>query len=171
MGLGKKLISGEQGQAVVEFSFICVILLMLFGGVADCVNIMRYHIALSGAATEVVNQISATTLEKTEMNALCKKVITTNFGNSLGDGDTNYSCTQGKRVTAQVTVNMPYYYHDKANIWEGSRAYTPIVVTLEREQVLFTPFGQLVFGSPGNGGRRHMEATAQTRVYMDRESW
>lgn len=165
MGLRKKLISGEQGQALVEFSFICVILLMLAGGVADVVNIMRYQIALSGAATEVINQLAATNRTVEAIDDLCEEVISTNFGNSLGDGNTTFRCVTSN---ASSTDTIDYSYHNEAKgDWHGTRDYVPYTVTLERDQVLFSPVGQLVFGDSGNGGRRHMKVTAQTRVYMD----
>lgn len=164
MGLGKKITSGEQGQALVEFSFICIILLMLAGGVADSVNIMRHQIALHGAATEVVNQLSRTSLEASEVYAVCHKVIKDNFEHSLGDGNTTYNFASSTEKTDTIT----YRYHDEAHgEWSGNRVYVTATVTLERNQTLLTPFGQLVFGNSGGGSQRHMTVSAQTRVYMD----
>lgn len=168
MGLRRKLIQGEQGQALVEFSFVCVILLMLVGGVADAVNIMRYNIALRGAATEAVNQISTANANMPDIEAICDDVINNNFCNNLGDGNTDYSCVVGKDV---IDADRVYKYHDYNNgaprDWSTHRAYMLVSVTLERDQVLLTPFGQLIFGDPGNSGVRHMQVTTKARVYMD----
>lgn len=170
MRLGKKLTREERGQALVEFSFICVILLMLAGGVADGIILMRCNIALSGAATEVVNRISLAAATETEVSAICKDVIINNYPNILGDRNTTYSCLVSEKVEAPVAVDIPYIYHDyEHGIWSGNRAYKSVTVTLERDQVLLSPFGQLVFGDSGNGGRRRMKVTARTRVYMDME--
>lgn len=167
MGLRRKLIQGEQGQALVEFSFICVILLMLVGGVADAVNIMRYNIALRGAATEAVNQITTAEANKLDVEAICANVININFQNNLGDGNTTYSC----EIYKEEKDSRTYKYHDYNNgdtrDWSSHRKYIPISITLERNQVLLTPFGQLVFSNPGGSGRRQMKVTTQTWVYMD----
>lgn len=166
MRLRKKLMRGEQGQALVEFSFICVILLMLSGGVLDGVNIMRYRIALSGAVTEVANQVA--TVDMNAVSDICYDVININYLNNLGDGNTNYSCFPDDEVRGPVAAGMPYRYHVMGQAdWDGVRTYVPVTVTLERDQVLFTPFGQLFFGDPGNRGKRNMKATAQIRVFLD----
>lgn len=164
MGFKKKLIPEEQGQALVEFSMICVILLMLAGGVIDGINVIRYNIALHGAAAEVVSQISYSADIEDRVDVACVNVIYTNFHSSLGDGNTNYS----SYADIHQIDGISYSYYDQSyGEWHGSRAYIPVTVTLEREQVLLSPFGQLFFGDPGSGGRRHMEVTAQARAYMD----
>lgn len=164
MGFKIKLISSEQGQAVVEFSLICVILLMLAGGVIDGISVIRYNIALHGAATEVVNQISYSANIESRVDETCNNVIDINFHSSLGDGNTKYS----SYADLHKIDTIPYSYHDQTyGHWSGSRAYVPVTVTLERDQVLLSPFGQLFFGDPGNGGRRHMKVTAHARAYMD----
>ena len=163
MGLKKLLIPGEQGQALVEFSFICVILLMLAGGVADGISVIRYNIALHGAAAEVVNQISFSGDIESRVDNICRDVIDINFRSSLGDGNTHYSSYAAVREIDSMT----YHYRDQTHHWSGSRAYIPVTVTLERNQELISPFGQLFFGDPGNGGRRYMKVTARARAYLD----
>lgn len=165
MGLRRMLIRGEQGQALVEFSFICVILLMLAGGVADAVNIMRYNIALRGAATEAVNQISTINLNRPDAEAVCANVIIHNFCNSLGDGNTTYSYTVSSKPE---TDSRDYKYHDyndgSHREWITHREYWPVTITMERNQVLLTPFGQLIFGDKGNNRQRNMKVTTEGRV-------
>lgn len=164
MRLKIRLTSGEQGQALVEFAFVLIFLLMLSGGIADGVNIIRHQIALHGAATEVANQISRIGLNPADVNKLCDRVINTNFRNSLGDKRTT---VHYERAGRRKDTILYHYRNELHEPWSGNREYETAIITLKRDQELLTPFGQLVFGNTQNGRIRKMEVTARTRVYTD----
>lgn len=158
MKIIKRLLNEEQGQAIIQFSVVAIILLALFGGTVDAVNIMRYHIAISGAASEIANQID--TLTPSEVEAICEDVININYHSTLGDGNTVYTVEFG----AKQTDGIIYNYHDAIyGNWSGDREYKPVTVVLKREQTLFTPFGRKIFSNSGD--HRLIRGVVQTRVY------
>lgn len=154
----------ESGQAIVEFAFVSVFLLMLVGGIIDGARVMRYKIIMSGAVTEVVNQI--TIKESTDIGSVCAKVLSLNYQYELGDGMTN--CTFN--LNSSSPDNFTYQYHEynggSTELWTGKRNGALVSVSMEREIELFTPFGRLIFGD-GGGGTRLVKTSASTRIYTD----
>lgn len=154
----------EEGQALVEFAVISVILLMLAGGVIDGIRVIRCHIVMNGAVTEIANRITIDTATEVERERICREVINGNYYNELGDGNTFYKSTLGDKVTG----NIIFTYHDSPySGWRGNRDYTPITTSLEREMQLFTPFGRLIFGNSSGETKRRITTVAVTRVYMN----
>lgn len=163
MKISKRFLREESGQALVQFSVVAILLLILAGGTIDSVIIMRYHIAVSGAASEIANRITLDdTLDVSDINAICDEVINTNYHNTLGDGDTRYTAIPGSTVTDN---SFEYTYHDYTyGNWSGYRKYKPVTVILEREQALFTPIGRGLFANSGDC--RLIKGVAQTRAYF-----
>lgn len=155
----------ESGQAIVEFSLVSVILLMLMGGVIDGARVMRYQIIMNGAVTEVVNQITIKEYQDDNIKTVCDNVLNLNYQYELGDGKTSY------RYVLDTTApdNITYTYHDyfmQSSTWSGKRNSGLVTVEIEREVELLTPFGRLIFGDAG-GGKRLIKTSASTRIYTD----
>jgi len=162
MKIVKRFIERERGQAMLQFSLVAMILLLLFGGVIDAVIIMRYHIVISGAATEIANRITVDKANGSDINAIGDDVINTNYQNILGDGETVFTSDIGDMVDDVIV----YSYHDYTNgNWNGSRRYIPVTIVLERELTLFTPVGQMFYSNAGE--HRLIRGVAQRRIYMN----
>ena len=160
--LVKQFIERERGQAMLHFSLVAMILLLLTGGVIDAVIIMRYHIALSGAATEIANKITVNKANGSDINTIGNAVININYQNILGDGDTVFTADIGDMADDVIV----YSYHDYPDgKWNGYRRYIPVTIVLERELTLFTPVGQMIFSNAGD--HRLIRGVAQRRVYMN----
>lgn len=160
----KILKSSDCGQAIVEFSIVAAILLMLAGGAIDAVQIMRYQIALNAAVSEVCCQITNTG----DVETICDKVIYINYKHILGDGKTVYSIPGGDIKARSDGREYKYYNYNldqTDKVWSGKRYYVPVTIKMSREQPLLSPFGRLVFGDEALAGKRKIESTAMVRLY------
>lgn len=163
-----KLWGDEQGQALVEFAIISVILLLIAGGVVDAARIMRSNVVLSGAVADVTTQVTIDTATTVKLSALCNDVLTNNYGSTLADGNTVVSY-KISRPRDDNNNGLGYSYHDKSEgTWNGTRKYVLVSIEMEREEKLLTPAGVLFFSDPmGTQGIRTLMAQGSVRVYFD----
>lgn len=163
-----KRISGEQGQGLVEFVVVCSVLLILFGIIADGVNLIQRQMDLNSAATEMTTSASLEDISASgAMEALCSRVLADNYS-FLDDGETDVVCTVGLMQGDALSgfADPRYLYHNKKLLGDTSsvntRNYSRVEVGLSRTVTMLSPVGRVVFGKT-----RELSAYRTARIYYN----